>query len=147
MLAVEHDISAGPAIVVFIAGLVLGAVSMVVYRLLAPQRKIDALKVQVATAQKRLRSYDGSDPKQMMRLTAAAITPALKQFAFVAGPTLAAILPVLLIADWLNRKYAGVKMWNLGPRWFGSWEAPFTIGLCIAAIAVKLLWPTKQVVS
>jgi hypothetical protein len=86
-------------------GLILGALSMLVYWRLAPQVRLRTLKQQVSDGQKALRTYNGTDPRELMRLCKGAIGPAVKQLVYMIGPVLLGMAPVLLVATWLEARF------------------------------------------
>lgn len=81
-----------------------GAVSMALYRLVSPQRKIAALKADIKTAQKDLARYDGefSGATALIRKS---LGLSLRQIGFVLGPTLLAVIPVVYILFWCSHLY------------------------------------------
>jgi uncharacterized membrane protein (DUF106 family) len=87
-------------------GLVVGVVAMLIYRLTSPQKRLKAIKQQMADARAAMRSYTGTDASEMLRLSARAIAPALRQLLYVLGPTILAMLPVLLVVLWLEARYS-----------------------------------------
>ena len=87
-------------------GLIVGVLAMLIYWLLAPQQRILAIRAEMADAQRALRAYNGTDPRQILRLSAKSISPALKQLLLLLLPTLIATAPVLLVMDWLESAYA-----------------------------------------
>jgi hypothetical protein len=119
-------------------GLVMGALAMLIYWLTSPQRRIAALKSEISNAQRALRTYSGTDGREILRLTGRAIGPVLRQMALVLGPTLLAAAPIVLVMFGLAALYSDRFSGNwMGPSWLRSWEVPFMLGATIAALALK----------
>lgn len=84
---------------------VIGAViSMGLYRLVSPQRRIAEGKRDMAAARRRLDGYDG-DLAGAMPLIRALLGSSLSQVGRVAGPAVAASLPLLCLLAWLSTAY------------------------------------------
>jgi hypothetical protein len=121
-----------------IYGLILGALAMLIYWWISPQRKLAVVKQQMVEARQKMRAYDGTDPKEMLRLSGQSIAPALKQLLLVLFPTLVAALPVILAIVWLESSaYSGAAVWSIRPQWLASWHTPFFAGLTVAALGMK----------
>jgi hypothetical protein len=118
-------------------GLLVGILAMLIYRWISPQKKLAALKVQIVEARRAMRSYTGTDAREMLRLSGRSIAPALRQLLLVLVPTLIAAAPVLLIMYWLGSAYADRVVWSIGPEWLQTWHAPFMIALTVAALGMK----------
>jgi len=71
----------------------------------------------------------------MLRLSAAAIAPALRQLLLVIGPTLIAMAPVALVFWWLESTRG--QVWSFGPAWMHTWHTPFMFALTVAALGMK----------
>lgn len=87
-------------------GLIAGVLVMLLYRWISPQGRIKALKTEIAEAQRAVRSYDGADFKQMLRLSGRAVSLAGRQVLLVTAPTLLAAIPVVLLMAWLEWSYS-----------------------------------------
>jgi hypothetical protein len=105
--AIDHLCAALPvAVRLGLYGLIVGVLAMLIYWLLAPQGRILAIRAEMADAQRALRAYNGTDPRQILSLSAKSISPAVKQLLVLLLPTLVATAPVLLVMDWLESTYA-----------------------------------------
>ncbi len=118
-------------------GLVIGAVAMLLYKWISPQKKLLALKEELARAQRELKAYKGTDGREVMRLSKAAVAPALKQMLLVIGPAIISMAPVLLTMYGLSSVYQTHIAQGSGPSWLYAWETPYMIGLTISAIVMK----------
>lgn len=93
-----------PAARLALWGLLAAALSMALYWLLSPQRRIAEAKVEAVAARRALDAYDGeftgawSLIRDMLRL-------AFRQLALVTGPAVAASLPVIALLAWLSTAY------------------------------------------
>lgn len=112
-------------------GLVAGGVSMLVYRRLSPQRRLAALKQEVGDARRALRAYDGTDGREVLRLSRRAVGLSLRQLLLVAGPTAVAAAPVVLAMACVGSAYESAG------TWLRSWELPFMAGATVAALGLK----------
>jgi hypothetical protein len=105
--ALDHACGALPvAARLGLYGLIVGVLAMLIYWLLAPQTRIIAVREEMAAAQKALRAYTGTDPREILRLSGRSISPAVRQLLLLLVPTLVATAPVLLVMDWLESAYA-----------------------------------------
>jgi hypothetical protein len=116
-------------------GLVVGAVAMLIYWKLSPQRRLAELKLAMAASRADMSGYDGTDLREVLRLSGRSIRLALVQCVLVLGPTLVAALPVIAAMAWIDLPG---HAWPAGPEWLRTWHAPFMIGLSVAAIVMKL---------
>lgn len=95
---------APPAVRLAIWGLLGAALSMGLYWLLSPQRRIAEAKAEAMAARRALDAYDGEFAgawpliRDMLRL-------AVRQLALVTGPAVAASLPVVVLLAWLSTAY------------------------------------------
>ncbi len=101
-------------------GLIVGAVTMLIYWWTSPQNRIAALKGESAEARRAMQAYNGTDGREILRLARRAISPALRQILLVLGPTLLAAAPVVIVMLWLS-----------------SGHIPFMVGVSIAALVMK----------
>jgi len=79
--------------------------AMELYRLLSPQKRLTAIKLQVRDAQRRLNAYDGPFD-QAWPLIGRLLRLALHRVGLVLPATLAASLPLLMVIVWLDATYA-----------------------------------------
>jgi hypothetical protein len=112
-------------------GVTLGALSMLIYWKLSPQRRLAALKHEIGDARRALRAHNGSDGRETLRLSGRAVSLSLRQLLLVAGPTVLAAAPVVLAMVCIGPAF--------GPavKWTRSWELPFMAGLSTAALGMK----------
>jgi hypothetical protein len=101
-------------------GVLLGAVAMLIYWRISPQKKLIALKEEIKGSRHALRAYTGTDGREVLRLAGRAISPALRQMLLILGPTLLAAAPVVLAMLVL-----------------GSSHVPFMIGVAVATLVMK----------
>ncbi len=87
-------------------GLISGVVAMLVYWQTSPQSRILLLRQQISEAQRTLRAYTGTDVRVILKLSAETISPAFRQLLLVLGPSLVALLPVLLAVMWLESTHS-----------------------------------------
>lgn len=87
-------------------GLVTGALTMILYWLISPQRRLAALKQEASEARRAHRAYEGTSFHEICRLSWRAISPALMQVGLGLGPTLVAAAPVVLMMAWLESSYS-----------------------------------------
>ncbi len=86
-------------------GLLAGVGSMLLYRLLSPQRKIAAAKAAAAEARRRLNAHDG-DFAGARPLLAAQLRTAFRHLGLVLGPSVLSSLPALCLLVWLDHTYS-----------------------------------------
>jgi uncharacterized membrane protein (DUF106 family) len=127
------------AVRVGLYGLIVGVVAMLIYWRLSPQKKLGELKKQISESQRALRAYDGTDVREILRLSRQTIAPAFKQLAFVLGPTIVAAIPVIGVITWLESGWShrASELLSFGPGWVRTWHAPFFTALTIAALGMK----------
>jgi hypothetical protein len=116
-------------------GLVVGAGAMLIYRWISPQKRLRELKQEMADARRAMRGYNGTDGREMLRLSGQAIAPALRQLLLVLVPTIVAAVPVGLVVWWLSATKSDV--WSVGPAWMHTWHTPFMFAVTVAALGLK----------
>jgi hypothetical protein len=94
------------AVRVGLYGLITGALTMIIYWRISPQSRIAALKKDMSQAQRAIREYVGTNLNEICRLSWRAVSPAARQVLLVAGPTLVAVVPVVLLMAWLESSYS-----------------------------------------
>ncbi|WP_299391741.1 hypothetical protein [Pelagibius sp.] len=90
-----------PAWRVAVWGLVAACISMALYALLSPQRRLRHVKAGAEDARRALDSHEGS-LGEAMPLIAAMLRRALAQLGLVLGPAVLASLPVLFVIVWMS---------------------------------------------
>lgn len=109
----------------------IGAVlSMEVYRLLSPQKRIAGLRQQVRDAQRRMAEFDGEFAEAWPHIRRT-LGLALRRVGLVVPATLISALPLLVIIVWLDGRYGGtypppgvsIDVNVPGDRWQGRWIA------------------------
>jgi uncharacterized membrane protein (DUF106 family) len=128
-----------PAVRIGMYAAVVGAIAMLIYRLISPQKRLAALKQQISESQRAMRAYEGTDFREVMRLCGRSIALALKQLGLVFGPTLIAALPVIWVMAWLETSFDGRHILHAGPGWLRTWHATFMVIISVVALAMKLL--------
>jgi hypothetical protein len=86
-------------------GAIGSVLSMGLYRLVSPQRKLLAVKAEIRSLRQKMLGYDG-DFAGLWSLTLRSIGASLKQVGFALGPTTLASLPVLFLIVWLSNAYS-----------------------------------------
>jgi hypothetical protein len=84
-------------------GVAAGALSMIVYHLLAPRGKIAACKRRFAAARRRL--WAEEDFARAAPLIGAQFAAAFKRVGLALPPSLIALMPVMTVAIWLDTAY------------------------------------------
>jgi len=123
-----------------LVGAATGVASILLYRRLSPQARLTELAGRLSEARGELNRFDGTDVRVVWSLTRQAVGLSLKQVALVAGPTVLAVAPVLLVA-WALDSWIDLSRHVLplpGPEWLGSGHVLFWGPLCVAALVVKL---------
>lgn len=107
-----------------------GLLSMSVYGLLSPQRRLADVRSNLARTQQSLDRFDG-DLRDALPLLRRLLGLALRQLGLVLGPALLALAPMALLASWLANHYgydfprAGEEVTVLTPQPIvGRWLAP-----------------------
>ncbi len=95
---------ASPMLRLIIWSAVAGTLTMLLYKLLSPQRRIVAAKAELADAQQRLNRFDG-EFAEAWPLMRGMLGSAFKQLGLVSGPAIAALLPMVLLAAWMAQTY------------------------------------------
>lgn len=93
-----------PTLRLVVWGLIGAGVSMGLYWLLSPQRRIAETKIEAAAARRRLDAFDG-EFAAALPLIGATLRPAFRQLGLVVGPAVAASLPLLALLAWLSTAY------------------------------------------
>lgn len=97
----------GPALRLALWSSVAGVLTMLLYGVLSPQRRIAAAKLELAVAKQQLDRFDGEmhDALPLMRRMLAS---AFRQLGLVATPAIAAVLPMIVLAAWIAQTYGYV---------------------------------------
>lgn len=123
---------------VSVAGLVVGAVTMLLFQRLSPQETLRAMKVEARDARRAMQSYDGEDFWQMWALTRRSLALQFQQLRVMFVPTMIAALPVIITMGAFELIFEGVEVLDVGPSWLWTWHATFLIALSVAAIVTKV---------
>ncbi|MQA65296.1 MAG: hypothetical protein GEU76_05260 [Alphaproteobacteria bacterium] len=104
-LAVDHWLASAlpPAGRFVLWGVVAGALSMIVYHLLAPRGKIEASKRRLADARRRL--WEEEEFARALPLIGTQLGAAFKRAGLALPASLLALLPVMTVAIWLDTAY------------------------------------------
>ncbi|WP_281783233.1 hypothetical protein [Sinimarinibacterium flocculans] len=97
----------GPAMRLTLWSVVGGALTMLLYGALSPQRRIAAAKRELAVARDRLDRFDG-EMHEALPLMRRMLGSAFRQLGLVVVPALVALLPMILLASWLAQSYGHV---------------------------------------
>ncbi|MGB0135577.1 hypothetical protein [Dokdonella sp.] len=89
---------------VFLWGALAGYAGMWIYRRWSPQQRIAELRVELASVQRKLASYDG-EFSGLLPLIRAQFALALRQMRLTAGAALLAAFPILFVLPWLSNQY------------------------------------------
>ena len=120
-----------------VLGLFAGAISTGIYWFVSPQEHLAQLSGRVKLAQNELRSFDGTDLRIVLSLTADAFKLTLKQLGLIIGPALLAAVPVLVIA-WLAHK---TTIGTPNADWISA--IAFWSPLCVCSIGLKFYFKIK----
>ncbi len=86
-------------------GCVMAIVSMALYRLVSPQRKIATLRAEAATARQQLATFDG-EFEQLMPMVRRSLLLSMRQIGWIFFPALLASLPLVACLVWLDSAYS-----------------------------------------
>jgi len=86
-------------------GLVLGALTMLLYGWLSPQERIAEVKEKVEQARREMREYTGKEFGPLWEKTKRTFRLTFRQLWIMIGPTLLAALPVILVLIWMEEDY------------------------------------------
>lgn len=86
-------------------GLVLGAVTMLLYGWLSPQERIAEVKEKVEEARREMQEYTGKEFAPMWEKIKRTFRLTFRQLRIMLGPTLIAALPVILVLIWMEEDY------------------------------------------
>lgn len=115
---------------------VSGVLSMLLYAISSPQRRLAELKSQTADLNRQLVAYDG-DFNGAMTLTQQNLRLSFHRLGLAVGPSLLAGAPVLLALFGLASVYENQEFFALGPSWARSWITGFLVVTSIAALTTK----------
>lgn len=85
-------------------GCLMAVVTMILYRLISPQRRIQALKAEAAAARRQIAGFDG-EFDQLTPLIRRSLSASLRQVATILWPALLASLPLVSCLMWLYSAY------------------------------------------
>lgn len=86
-------------------GCVMAIVSMGLYRLVSPQRKIATLRMEAAAARQQLATFDG-EFEQLMPMVRRSLLLSMRQIGWIFFPALLASLPLVASLLWLDSAYS-----------------------------------------
>lgn len=86
-------------------GCVMAVVSMGLYRLISPQRKIASLRMQASAARQELATFEG-EFDQLMPMVRRSLLLSLQQIGWIFFPALLASLPLIACLVWLDSAYS-----------------------------------------
>ena len=128
----------GPLARLVLWGAVCGVLSMLLYRWLSPQRRIEDLSRRSAEARSALSRYDG-DLSGAWPLMASSLSVSLRHLALTLLPAVLASLPLILVLLWIGGAYSGVVCLPAGPAWLRGWQAPYFVSMVGASLLIKVL--------
>jgi hypothetical protein len=119
-------------------GLIGGALSTTLYGITAPQDRLANVRSRCKIAQERLGLLkpDETEFKAALALAIESVWLSLKELLLVSGPALAACIPILFLAGYLDRAYLG-GFPNAGI--LKGWEVVFSIGALASGLSLKRL--------
>lgn len=85
-------------------GVVAGVASMLLYKILSPQRALAACKARAAELKEKLNNYDG-ELSGMWRIAGPLLGTSLRQVGLAATPAVAASVPLLFLLVWVSNEY------------------------------------------
>jgi hypothetical protein len=86
-------------------GFIMAVISMGLYRLVSPQRKIATLRREAAAARQQLATFDG-EFEQLMPMVRRSLLLSLRQIGWIFFPALLASLPLVACLLWLESAYS-----------------------------------------
>jgi hypothetical protein len=97
----------GPTLRLVVWSVLAGVLTMLLYGLLSPQRRIATARCELAAARQQLDRFDGEiqDALPLMRRM---LGSAFRQLGLVLTPALAALLPMIVLAAWIAQTYGYV---------------------------------------
>ncbi|MEI6787154.1 MAG: hypothetical protein WCL49_01625 [bacterium] len=118
-----------------------GTLSMGLYRLLSPQKRLAAAKDDATRTRQTLSGYDGS-ADGLPPLIRASLLAALRHMGLCLGPALVSSIPVIAIFLWMNTVYGTPAQEYLpfGPSWFRAWYVPFSVVMLAVSMVIKKAW-------
>ena len=128
-----------------VLGMLIGIVSMMVYRVTSPQERIAEVSAGVRESRLLLSRVDDSDIRVVWALSKRALGLSLQQLLLMIAPTALAVTPTFTAAWGVDRLFdlSGHSLGNFGPTWLTSGHTAFWVPLCLAALAVKLRFNIK----
>lgn len=125
-------------LLVAVAGLVGGAVTMLLYKRLSPQNRLTELKTETLAARKEMQAYDGTELAVVLGLMRRSVSLAFQQVRLIFVPTMIAALPIIGLGVLFDYAYGEAAIVDVGPDWFRPWPAVFLIALSVSAIVTKV---------
>lgn len=125
-------------------GMLTGVASMATYGWLSPQAQLAEASTRVKQSRAELRLTDGSDLHAVWALSKRSLRLSLRQLQLMIGPTLLAVVPILLAA-WAIDNHVAISgdAWSTDPALLSSTELAFWIPLALSALAFKLYFRIK----
>lgn len=125
---------------VLVWGVIAGIVSLGLYWLLSPQKRIAGIVAEEQVYKARLRD-ETVDVEDGRAAAGALLGLALKRMGLVIPPVAIAALPVVGLMAWLQAHYTpDLDYIAVGPDWVRGWEVPFLVALLAASLLFKVLF-------
>lgn len=86
-------------------GLVLGALTMVLYGWLSPQERIAEVKEKLEEARRDMQEYTGTDFGPVLEKAQKSLRLSFRQLRIMLGPTLIAAIPIIAVLIWMEEDY------------------------------------------
>jgi hypothetical protein len=122
-------------------GLFAGVAAMVIYAFASNQQVISALKKETKELRSRLLSVESRSEYTV--LAGKNLKVSVRLLGRVTIPALLSVLPVLVIAGWMDAYHAEMLLEGLFshlPRWASGWELPYFFSVTLGALAIKLVF-------
>ena len=118
-------------------GTFTGALSMLIYVLVAPQTKLKAIKAEQKANKAVLKAYDG-EFDGMMALIKKDLMCSLRMVALSLFPFVLSVVPAFGIMYGLEAAYMGVEMPGVGPEWSASFEFWYIVSVIVSSLGIKI---------
>ena len=118
-------------------GCVAGAAAMLLYRQTSNQERIRESKKNITHLRARMLS-PGLPQREVMSLSVQNLKSSFGLLGRVIVPSLLSVVPVLLIASWLQVGHCCRAFIDAGPQWVRGWEFPYFAAIFLVALALKI---------
>ena len=118
-------------------GCVAGVAAMLLYRQTSNQERIREVKKDITHLRARILS-PGLAQREVMSLSMQNLKSSFGLLGRVIVPSLLSVVPVLLIASWLQAGHCCRAFIDAGPQWIRGWEFPYFAAIFLVALALKI---------